>query len=285
MLNNKFHTVVPGLSQRRRSIYLGRISSLKGLPSTEIDCPGKWWNCHHWKCSRNDWIWHSLPWSGSQGRDRSKAAHYDPGGFSKLNNSMILWFCFPKAREVCTPEDSQTQPLMHITTFTCFLYLPFWNYCCHFYEYLLGLPLQLLTPNGGVLAQTPLCFLFFLEADPQGLGAEREPQHNPTGLRVQASFLQEETLWWESDLCMVWALPGKSTTKQLSPRRSLDADSRVFGSSTVWCLYIRYGKEQWLPEVIQEQFEEFNCRSHKSAFSHLLNKPWCLYDTKLVNFV
>lgn len=36
----------------------GRISSLKGLLSIGMGCPGKWWCCHPWKCLRNDWTCH-----------------------------------------------------------------------------------------------------------------------------------------------------------------------------------------------------------------------------------
>lgn len=28
--------------------------------------PRRWWSPHPWRCSRNEWMWHSVPWSGWQ---------------------------------------------------------------------------------------------------------------------------------------------------------------------------------------------------------------------------
>lgn len=37
---------------------LEKISSLQGWSGIGIGSPGKWWNHHAWKCTRNTWIWH-----------------------------------------------------------------------------------------------------------------------------------------------------------------------------------------------------------------------------------
>lgn len=52
--------------------FLCQYSDTKGCEnfSTEMEirigmgCPGKCWICHSWRCLREDWTWHSLPWSG-----------------------------------------------------------------------------------------------------------------------------------------------------------------------------------------------------------------------------
>lgn len=59
---------------------LGRIFPLKGWLSIGMDCPGRLWSHHAWKCSGNDWTWHCLMdmlWFNWYGRIQSKAGEND----------------------------------------------------------------------------------------------------------------------------------------------------------------------------------------------------------------
>lgn len=50
--------------------------------------PGWWWSHRSGKCSRKEWTWHLVPWSGWQAGDW---LHSILEVFSNLNGSMSLW--------------------------------------------------------------------------------------------------------------------------------------------------------------------------------------------------
>lgn len=166
------HTVVT-----RRSTYLGRISSLcKGYLALKWVAQGGDEITIPWKCSGNgcgSWC-HGLVDKGVI----SQSLHFII--MEVFPNSIILWFndsLFPKAQDKKSTK--------HNHWFTSLLTPPFCSYPSGITtaifintSWVSHCSCSLQTPRG-VLAQTPLCFLLSLEADPGGLGAEKEAQHNP----------------------------------------------------------------------------------------------------------
>lgn len=56
-----------GCARRATSLddILGKNFSLKGSSGTGSGCPGKLWNHHSWKHSKNTWMWHfGMQYSG-----------------------------------------------------------------------------------------------------------------------------------------------------------------------------------------------------------------------------
>lgn len=144
--------------------------------------------------------------------------------------------------------------------------------------YLLRLLLRLLTSRGGVLAQTPLCFLLSLQTGPQSTSYREGATAQASVGRAQASFLQEVLLKQEKELCVVWTLP--STTKQLSQERFLgywfngvclfhcvlSVVKTWRGALTIW----GHSGVIW----------GLDYRSPESSVNHLFSKWWCFSDVK-----
>jgi len=52
----------PKLCKGRLGWILGKISSLKGLSSSEAGCPWKWWSHHPWRYLKDTQTWHLDTW-------------------------------------------------------------------------------------------------------------------------------------------------------------------------------------------------------------------------------
>lgn len=65
----------------------GEIYLCKVLLNIRTDSPWSGWSHHPQKCSRNNCMWHSVPWSSRQGGDHSMTSEV----FQNLSDSVAHW--------------------------------------------------------------------------------------------------------------------------------------------------------------------------------------------------
>lgn len=69
-----------------------RNSFMESVLNIRMDCPGRWWSHHLWRCSRKNRSWQSVLWSSWRSGDQSKVGCNDLRGLSQPKSWSAKYF-------------------------------------------------------------------------------------------------------------------------------------------------------------------------------------------------